>query len=484
MKNSEIEKKIRQAYSQLEAPDVLRDILFECDNGKGKEFVMEKKKMNLHKGLAFAAVILLAVTGIFGFNYYQSSYAVASTISLDVNPSIEIKMNRQERVLEVNALNEDAKIILGDMDFSGSSLDVAVNALIGSMIRNGYLSDLANSILISVESSDAVRNAELQKKLSDEISQIISSNSFEGAVLSQSVVNDDEIQKLADEYGITVGKAQLISRILSGNPLYTFESLASLSINELNLLKSSADDGSLTSSGQASDKQYIGEQKAKEIALTHVGLAEKDITKYEIELDYEMGMMVYEVEFYANGMEYDVDINAKTGEIVHSHSEVKSEPSHGQNNSSINSSSYIGEASAKKIALSDAGVSENQISQYWIEFDIDDGKAVYEIEFYANQCEYEYDIDALSGEILKAEKDNKSVSQTQSGTLIQEAQAKEIALKHAGFTANQISRFEISLDYENGIRVYEIEFYVEGYEYEYEINALSGEIIKFEKDRD
>ena len=43
-----------------------------------------------------------------------------------------------------------------DMDFSGSSLDVAVNAIIGSMLQNGYLNELANSVLISVDNNDPV----------------------------------------------------------------------------------------------------------------------------------------------------------------------------------------------------------------------------------------------------------------------------------------------------------------------------------------
>lgn len=60
-------------------------------------------------------------------------------------------------MLRVNALNEDGRIVLGDMNFSGSSLDVTVNALVGSMLRNGYLSELANSILVSVDNGDPAK---------------------------------------------------------------------------------------------------------------------------------------------------------------------------------------------------------------------------------------------------------------------------------------------------------------------------------------
>ena len=156
--------------------------------------------------------------------------------SLDVNPSVEIKINQKERILDVIPLNEDGRTIVGDMDFSGSSLDVAVNAIIGSMLQNGYLNELANSVLISVDNNDPVRGMALQERLADEVNKLLQTDSFRGAVLSQTVVKSDELQQMAEQYGITLGKAQLIQEILGKNSLHTFDELAPLSINELNIL--------------------------------------------------------------------------------------------------------------------------------------------------------------------------------------------------------------------------------------------------------
>ena len=66
---------------------------------------------------------------------------------MDVNPSIELRINNAEKVIAAEALNEDAEIILEDMKLRGVDVDVATNALIGSMVKNGYLSELSNSIL-------------------------------------------------------------------------------------------------------------------------------------------------------------------------------------------------------------------------------------------------------------------------------------------------------------------------------------------------
>ena len=92
------------------------------------------------------------------------------------------------------------------MDLTDTDLDVAVNALIGSMLQNGYLSDLQNAILVSVENQDAARSAQLQQHLTDTINSVFQGGSLEGAVLSQTVTESADLNALAQQYGISVGK--------------------------------------------------------------------------------------------------------------------------------------------------------------------------------------------------------------------------------------------------------------------------------------
>ena len=61
---------------------------------------------------------------------------------------------------------------------------------------------------------------------------------------------------------------------------------------------------------------YIGESKAKQIALAHAGVSEGSIREFECELDREDGIMVYEIDFECGNYEYEYEINAATGEIV------------------------------------------------------------------------------------------------------------------------------------------------------------------------
>lgn len=93
------------------------------------------------------------------------SHAVASVISLDVNPSIALTVNRQEKVLSAQPMNDDAAVVLEGMELKGTQLDVALNAIVGSLLKNGYVDELANSILITVEDDDAARGTRLQQSL-------------------------------------------------------------------------------------------------------------------------------------------------------------------------------------------------------------------------------------------------------------------------------------------------------------------------------
>ena len=489
MNYDRLERKIQQAVTHM-TPDVLDSVLADCKEQKGKIAMTENKKKNpwARRIAGIAAALVLLVTGVFGAQRYTAG-AVASTISLDVNPSIEIQVNQKEDVLAVNPLNDDGKIVVGDMDFRGSSLDVTVNALIGSMLRNGYLSELNNSILVSV---DGKNTSELQSHLSEEIAKLLRTSAFDGAVLSQTVAENSDLQAKADAYGITLGKAQLISRIIEKNPLHTFEELAPLTINQLNLMCQSGNLAleQVDSTGSASDKAYIGSEKAKSIALKHAGLSASEIAQFEWEMDFEHGVMVYDIEFVYSGYEYDYEINARSGEVIQADRERDNDDDDDDDDavSSGSGSFVISAADAKAAALKHAGLSASQISQYECQKDYENGKAVYEIEFKYNGYEYSYDIDAANGKVAAydREHDDDAVSANTgtSSSAISAADAKAAALKHAGLSASQISRYEFCKDYENGKTIYEIEFMYNGYEYSYDIDAANGNILHAERELD
>lgn len=409
MKKDEVTTMLRSAVSNA-APDVLDNVLHACDHEKGKVIYMEKKKNRGFTAFAaVAAVFVLLIAGIFiakNNGLGTSSNALAAVVSLDVNPSIELKVDNDEDVISATGLNADGKKVLEGMDLEDTDLDVAVNAIIGSMLKHGYLSEMQNSILLSVSGVEGYDANALETKLASEVNALLKG----GAVLSQNVTDADaSLVKKADEYGITVGKASLINEIVKNSKTHSFEQLAGLTINELNLISENIKLGSIKSEGKASAKSYIGKDAALSAALKAAGLTKDQVKNIEIELDYEHGVMVYEVEFDRGYDEYDYDINAKTGAVVSYDNEINGKDVKSTGSSNKNTSTakenVIGNAAAKSAALKHAGVTESQATELKVELDREDGKLVYEVEFKSAGYEYDYEIDAVKGTVLQSDKE-------------------------------------------------------------------------------
>lgn len=325
------ENKIARGFAAV-TPDVYNNIASQCP---AREKTTSRKtgtwgwKISTC-ALALALIAAIVVGGVaLGANGKQN--AVAASVTLDVNPSISIQLNGNGKVVDVEALNHDGEIIIGNMDFKGVQLEVTVNAIIGSMLRNGYLSTLANSVLVSVdtENNDVALYNELVNLVSNEITLKLKESQIEASVVSQWIKNSDAINALASKYGISVGKAQLIQKILSNTDnKYSESDLAALAINDLNIilggLSIEADDD-LAQSGTASAQKYIGQARALEIAFAKVAsdLTNENVLGLECKLDFDDGMMMYEVEFYYGTEEYSFDIGAITGEIISFERETK-----------------------------------------------------------------------------------------------------------------------------------------------------------------
>ena len=151
----------------------------------------------------------------------------------------------------------------------------------------------------------------------------------------------------------------------------------------------------------------INAQQAKEIALNHAGVDASKVQFIKCELDYDDGLAVFEIEFYADNIEYEYDINAASGKIIKAEKEYKSAPVAPQ--PAQPNSDYIGSERAKEIALNHAGATTSKAQFLECKMDYDDGFVIYEVDFYYNNCEFDYEIDAYSGKILKAETDQRDV---------------------------------------------------------------------------
>ena len=401
MTNEKMEQRLAAALEKT-APDDVNGVLSRCEERKGTVINMTTKKMANRKWTsliaACLAVMLLGGGGVF----YQRANAVASVVSLDVNPSIELKVNRSEKVLACTPLNEDAKAILADMsngaDLKGAKLDVAVNAIVGSLVRNGYLDSISSAIMISVEDKDTARAEKLQRELTSTVDGVLQTSEAKAAVLTQTLTQDAGREQQARENNISTGKAALVNHVLALNSALKFDELATLSVEEL---KDLAEAGA--------PAMPIGTDKAMDIAAAAFGKVSTAKMAYSaVDPELDESPAHYEVEITSqSGEEFEYKIDAYTGTILESKREVedKAETAAEQPTKPTPSGTVqdIGYAKAKSIALDHAGVSESKAYDMDIELDDEDGILVYEVEFKSGGMEYSYEINAATGAILKHE---------------------------------------------------------------------------------
>lgn len=258
-----------------------------------------------------------------------------------------------------------------------------------------------------------------------------------------------------------------------------------------------------------SNNHTIEKETAQEIAFADAGVEAASVTIIRIEQDFEDGKSVYDVEFTANGTEYEYRINSKDGSIEKKETEpaVQTDSAGGNTPSAQGKTDGQGQAdsaqqpavsdsqitleTAKETALLDAGLTVSGVTFTKEKQDTDDGIIVYDIEFYTGTDEYEYEINAQTGAIhskktekLQTPPEGGTVSESGSGeNYIGVDEAKSIAASHAGLAAaSDISFSRAKLENDDGYTVYEIEFFQNGMEYDYTIDAYNGTVLEYDSE--
>lgn len=288
----------------------------------------------------------------------------------------------------------------------------------------------------------------------------------------------------------------------------------------------------------AQTAEYIGIEAAKETALKSAGLTEDQADFSTAGLDSRDGTFFYQVNFEAEGMEYDYAIDAVTGVVIEENSvaaddgaeatgaaaseaetsgaaaddgaetvgaaaskdaagdaasgavqasgaaqasEAAQTSAAAQNASD---SGMIGEEKAKEIALNHAGLTEDQTQRLWVKRDYDDGRSIYEVEFYGEgRDEYDYEIDAVTGEIVAFDTDlhDHGTAPSEGQSQVSEEQVRQTVLERVpGASAENIF---LHLEWDDGRLEYEGELIYDNMEYEFKIDAYSGAVTEWEAEQ-
>ena len=260
---------------------------------------------------------------------------------------------------------------------------------------------------------------------------------------------------------------------------------------------------------QSSQQQaaYISIEQAQETALDAAKIDTADADISSATLSEVAGVTCYKVEFTSGDHAYSYSINAESGEVLEMSSREQSTsaastdedtqtvapsaapsavpsadtstaPAQTAPNTNT-STGAVDEAKAQEIALAHAGVSAADATITKSKLDYDDGRQVYEIEWYTNGAKYDYEVAVATGEIISSDYEAKNIVGSGNSATVSEADAKQTALSRvSGATASDI--YEWKLDYDDGRPEYEGKIIYGGSEYEFTIDATTGTITEWD----
>ena len=398
-----MEKELQEAVQNLIPNDLFTRITAELDSkeeGAKMEKVLvrriESKRTSLGlktvMQLAAACVALVLVVG--GIFYYRGNLMVDRLVDLDVNPGIELLTNQKNRVLEAYATNGDGDKVLSGMDLHNVDLQVALNAIVGSMVQQGYMTKDTKGVLVTVQNKDQKKADNLRKLVVKEMEIALSTEDMNAAVFHQVISSqNNNASAFARKNNISLGKAVFVLNLANKASSLNAKELAKMKISEIAKLVADKN----------IDIRDIIEYDSDDSLWENIADAIEDINEgdddYIVATTQQGTTQVVQVQPTETKAVAQTETQAATQTQPQTHAQTqpqtqaqtKAQPQHG---------GRISADKAKAIAFGHAGVSAGQVRELSVEYD-DDG--VYEIDFKVGNMEYDYEIGAVDGSIRKAD---------------------------------------------------------------------------------
>ena len=395
-----MEKELQEAVQNLIPNDLFTRITAELDSkeeGAKMEKVLVRRieRKSTSPGLktvmqlvAACVALVLVVGGIF---YYRGNLMVDSLVDLDVNPGIELLTNQKNRVLEAYATNGDGDKVLSGMDLQNVDLQVALNAIVGSMVQQGYMTKDTKGVLVTVQNKDQKKADNLRKLVVKEMEIALSTEDMNAAVFHQVISSqNNNASAFARKNNISLGKAVFVLNLANKASSLNAKELAKMKISEIAKLVADKN----------IDIRDIIEYDSDDSLWENIADAIEDIN--EGDDDYivattqqgtSQAVQVQPTETQAAVAQTQAQAQAQTQAQTQpqTQAQTKAQPQQG---------GRISADKAKAIAFGHAGVSAGQVRDLSVEYD-DDG--VYEIDFKVGNMEYDYEIGAVDGSIRKAD---------------------------------------------------------------------------------
>ena len=402
-----MEKELQEAVQNLIPNDLFTRITAELDSkeeGAKMEKVLvrriESKRSSLGlktvMQLVAACVALVLVVG--GIFYYRGNLMVDSLVDLDVNPGIELLTNQKNRVLEAYATNGDGDKVLSGMDLQNVDLQVALNAIVGSMVQQGYMTKDTKGVLVTVQNKDQKKADNLRKLVVKEMEIALSTEDMNAAVFHQVISSqNNNASAFARKNNISLGKAVFVLNLANKARSLDAKELAKMKISEIAKLVADKN----------IDIRDIIEYDSDDSLWENIADAIEDINEGDddyIVVTTQQGS-TQAVQVQPTETQAAVQTQAQTQAATQTQPQTQPQ-THAQTQPQTKQQTQaqapqrISADKAKAIAFGHAGVSAGQVRELSVEYD-DDG--VYEIDFKVGNKEYDYEIGATDGSIRKAD---------------------------------------------------------------------------------
>jgi len=167
--------------------------------------------------VAAAAAVLMITSGAASYAYLNP----VATVSLDVNPSIEFRVNSFDKVINVKAMNDDGEQILEELDLKGMDIEKAIEAALDEMVEQEFLDETDNTanVLISVMHKNEVKQEEMTVYLNGEVNVFVKDAGIEAEVEVEGIGADrvalaaDYNELAGNDYTLTPGKLNLLQKL-------------------------------------------------------------------------------------------------------------------------------------------------------------------------------------------------------------------------------------------------------------------------------
>lgn len=398
-----MEKELQEAVQNLIPNDLFTRITAELDSkeeGAKMEKVLvrriESKRSSLGlktvMQLAAACVALVLIVG--GIFYYRGNLMVDSLVDLDVNPGIELLTNQKNRVLEAYATNGDGDKVLSGMDLHNVDLQVALNAIVGSMVQQGYMTKDTKGVLVTVQNKDQKKADNLRKLVVKEMEIALSTEDMNAAVFHQVISSqNNNASAFARKNNISLGKAVFVLNLANKARSLDAKELAKMKISEIAKLVADKN----------IDIRDIIEYDSDDSLWENIADAIEDINEgdddYIVATTQQGSTQSVQDQPTETKAVAQTETQAATQTQPQTHAQTQPQ-TQAQTKAQPQPGGRISADKAKAIAFGHAGVSAGQVRELSVEYD-DDG--VYEIDFKVGNTEYDYEIGATDGSIRKAD---------------------------------------------------------------------------------